>query len=97
MFPGPPSAVSIIDVANTNCDGTQISGLAARAHNAQARIGGCGHTSGTKRGEKSKSRAFSARQRIESMHWYDGHATSMQKHYDSWTRSVVVPRGLDLL
>ena len=56
--PRSPFSVSIIDVtvANTNCDRTQISGLVARAHNvAQAIIGGCGHTSGTKRGEKSKS------------------------------------------
>ena len=63
MFPGTgsPFSVSIIDVAN---DRTQISGLAARAHNAQARIGGCGHTSGTKRGKKSKSRAAATRSLI---------------------------------
>ena len=60
--PRSPFSVSImiIDVANMSCDRTQISGLAARAHNAQARIGGCGHTSDTKLGEKSKSPLSSA-------------------------------------
>ena len=49
-----PFSVSIIDISNMTCDRTQISGLAARAHNAQGRIGGCGHTSGKKRGEKTR-------------------------------------------
>ena len=56
-----------------NCDRTQISGLAARAHNAQARIGGCRHTSGTKRGEKSKSPdTHSLRMRL--IYWHSGNS-----------------------
>ena len=31
---------------------------------------------------------MNAQQKIESI-GYDGHASSMQKHYDSWTRSLV--------
>ena len=82
-----PRSVSIIDFANMNCDRTQISGLAARAHNynALARIGGCGHASGTKRGEKSKSRPYQAHGQTTRTHTQalSRHTSSRNEPYNA--------------